>query len=174
MCRLTLLFKQMNHTDKTAQYNTLIEQIKSLVADEYNKVGILANVSAAMKQTFPNEYFWVGFYFVQDDELQIGPFQGTVACMRIAKGRGVCGTAWNENRTLVVPDVERFAGHIACSSLSRSEIVVPIRETGSGRVLGVIDIDSTSLDTFDEKDAEKLEEIAKILAETVGESKNNL
>ena len=94
--------------------------------------------------------------------------------MRIAKGRGVCGTAWNENRTLVVPDVERFAGHIACSSLSRSEIVVPIRETGSGRVLGVIDIDSTSLDTFDEKDAEKLEEIAKILAETVGESKNNL
>ncbi|MBO1363204.1 GAF domain-containing protein [Prevotella sp. A2931] len=155
----------MNHTDKTALYNTLIEQIRSLVAGEHNMIGVLANVSAAMKQTFPNQYFWVGFYLVRNDELQLGPFQGTVACMRIAKGRGVCGTAWKENRTLIVSDVEQFADHIACSSLSRSEIVVPIREKGSARVLGVIDIDSTSLHTFDEKDAEKLEEIAKILAE---------
>ncbi len=157
---------------KKEKYELLCQQVESLAEGEENKVGVLANVSAAMKSVFPLEYFWVGFYLVSEGRgtadasqpvLQLGPFQGTVACYTIPYGRGVCGTAWAERRTLVVPDVEAFPGHIACSSLSRSEIVVPIFGAG-GDVVGVIDIDSTELDTFDSTDALYLEKIAKILS----------
>lgn len=154
--------------NKAAKYATLKAQIRSLVEGETNRVGVLANVAAAMKEAFPEEFFWVGFYLVAEGELQLGPFQGSVACMHIAKGRGVCGTAWEKDCTLIVPDVELFDGHIACSSLSRSEIVVPIHHALSGEVIGVIDIDSTSLNTFDKTDGKNLEEIAKILGERVG------
>lgn len=152
---------------KTERYELLCQQVESLARGERNEVGVLANVSAAMKSAFPMEYFWVGFYLVRrvDDAevLQLGPFQGTVACYTIGFGRGVCGSAWRERRTLVVPDVEAFPGHIACSSLSRSEIVTPIMGA-AGDVRGVIDIDSTELGTFDDVDALYLEKIAKILA----------
>lgn len=174
MSTYSLYMQSYQSMDKNEKYNLLTAQVRSLAAGETNHVGLLANVAAAMKAAFPEAFFWVGFYWVRDEELQLGPFQGPVACMRIAKGRGVCGTAWRENCTLIVPDVEKFAGHIACSSLSRSEIVVPIRHHRSGEVLGVIDIDSTSLQTFDQTDGLNLEAIAKILAETIGESKNNL
>ena len=112
--------------DKKDKYETLCVQIKSLVEGEKNVIGVLSNVSSIMHETFPERYFWVGFYLVNGDELQLGPFQGSVACYHIKKGRGVCGTAWAENSTLIVDDVEAFPTHIACSSLSRSEIVVPI------------------------------------------------
>ena len=155
---------------KKERYELLCQQVESLAEGEEDWVGVLANVSAAMKSVFPLEYFWVGFYLVKEEGgrasqpvLQLGPFQGTVACYTIPYGRGVCGTAWAERRTLVVPDVEAFPGHIACSSLSRSEIVVPIFG-GDGDVKGVIDIDSTELDTFDATDTLYLEKIAKILA----------
>lgn len=158
---------------KQEKYEQLCAQVTSLAEGVENEAGVLANVSAAMKEMFPEEYFWVGFYLVKDvagrdeereEQLQLGPFQGTVACYTIPYGRGVCGTAWAERRTLVVPDVEAFPGHIACSSLSRSEIVVPIFG-GDGNVAAVIDIDSTELATFDDTDALYLEKIAKILAE---------
>lgn len=158
---------------KQEKYEQLCAQVTSLAEGVENEAGVLANVSAAMKEMFPEEYFWVGFYLVKDvagrdekreEQLQLGPFQGTVACYTIPCGRGVCGMAWAERRTLVVPDVEAFPGHIACSSLSRSEIVVPIFG-GDGNVAAVIDIDSTELATFDDTDALYLEKIAKILAE---------
>ena len=149
--------------DKEQRYALLLSQIGQLCEGENNTTGLLANVSAAMKTTFPDEYFWVGFYLVHGDELWLGPFQGTVACMRIAYGRGVCGSSWARRASLVVPDVEAFPGHIACSSLSRSEIVVPIFGA-SGEVVGVIDIDSTALATFDDTDRRYLESIAKILS----------
>ena len=149
--------------DKEQRYALLLSQIGQLCEGENNTTGLLANVSAAMKTTFPDEYFWVGFYLVHGDELWLGPFQGTVACMRIAYGRGVCGSSWARRESLVVPDVEAFPGHIACSSLSRSEIVVPIFGA-SGEVVGVIDIDSTALATFDDTDRRYLESIAKILS----------
>lgn len=148
--------------NKQSRYETLISQVKSLVEGEDNAVGVLANVAAAMREAFMEEYFWVGFYLVKGDELLLGPFQGTVACYRIKRGRGVCGTAWAEKRTIVVPDVEEFPGHIACSSLSRSEIVVPIYNKEKD-VIGVIDIDSRELNTFDKTDANGLEEVAKLL-----------
>ena len=188
--------------EKKDRYELLCKQVESLAAGETNVVGVLANVSAAMKTMFPEEFFWVGFYLVcpqggrvqgafgavqrpsavqrvQDAKvsptggglegvLLLGPFQGTVACYEIPYGKGVCGAAWKERKTLVVPDVEEFPGHIACSSLSRSEIVVPMflpdEEDGHGEVWGVIDIDSTELSTFDEVDAEYLERIATILS----------
>ena len=157
---------------KKERYELLCQQVESLAEGEANKVGVLANVSAAMKSVFPLEFFWVGFYLVNEEGgksdasrsvLQLGPFQGTVACYTIPFGRGVCGAAWAVRRTIVVPDVEAFPGHIACSSLSRSEIVVPIFGAG-GDVAGVIDIDSTELNTFDSTDAQYLEKIAKILS----------
>ena len=175
--------------NKEERYDLLLRQIESLVAGETNTVGILANVSAAMKEMFPEEFFWVGFYLVDEEArvLRLGPFQGTVACYTIPYGRGVCGAAWAQGRTLVVPDVELFPGHIACSSLSRSEIVVPVKsfspldfcpsgnEGGGGEwlggashptpVRGVIDIDSKELGTFDETDREWLERIACLLSE---------
>ena len=140
---------------KEEQYRTLLPQIKSLIDGETDLIANLANICAALKSTF--NFFWVGFYLVKDDELVLGPFQGPVACTRIKKGRGVCGTAWQEAKTLVVPDVDLFPGHIACSSLSRSEIVVPI--VRNGVVVGVLDVESDQLATFDNTDRLFLEQI---------------
>lgn len=148
--------------DKQSRYNELISQIKVFANDADTPISVLSNCAAVMKMIFPEEYFWVGFYIVDGDELYLGPFQGTPACTRIKFGRGVCGTAWKEQRTLVVEDVEKFPGHIACSSLSRSEIVVPLKHNGV--VVGEIDIDSTQLSTFDDEDRVYLEKAADIIA----------
>lgn len=145
--------------DKEAQYVSLIPQIKALLEGETDLVANLANIAAALKEQFG--WFWVGFYWVKKDELVLGPFQGPVACTRIRKGRGVCGTSWAEAKTLIVPDVEKFPGHIACSSLSKSEIVVPIIR--NGEVLGVLDVDASELDQFDEVDQRYLEEIVALV-----------
>ena len=145
---------------KYEKYRALLPQLKSLVADESDMIANLANVSAALKETF--SFFWVGFYIVKKDELVLGPFQGPLACTRIKKGRGVCGTAWEKAETQIVPDVDAFPGHIACSSLSRSEIVVPLKRE-DGEVWGVLDIDSDDLGGFDETDARFLEEMIKML-----------
>ena len=146
---------------KDEKYQLLTEQIKALTADENDVVSVMANVCAAIHEAMG--YFWTGFYIVKDGELRLGPFQGPVACMHIGFGRGVCGTAWQQRQTQVVPDVEQFPGHIACSSLSRSEIVVPI-VTADGIVRAVLDIDSKELGTFDNTDAAYLEQICAIVA----------
>jgi GAF domain-containing protein len=146
-------------TDKAEQYQSLIPQIEALLTGEPDLIANLANVCAALKEQF--KWFWVGFYLVKDDELVLGPFQGPVACTRIAMGKGVCGAAWQQQKTLVVPDVEAFPGHIACSSLSRSEIVVPV--FSGENVVAVLDVDSEELDQFDETDAQYLEQLVKIL-----------
>ena len=146
---------QLADGTKTDQYRSLLPQIRALTEGEPDRVANLANVVAALKQQFG--WLWVGFYLVKDGELVVGPFQGPVACTRISKGRGVCGTSWQEGRTLIVPDVEAFPGHIACSSLSRSEIVVPIFHKGA--VVGVLDVDSAELNDFDEEDRRWLEEM---------------
>jgi L-methionine (R)-S-oxide reductase len=140
---------------KEDRYRSLLPQIKALTEGETDLVANLANVVAALKAQFG--WFWVGFYLVKDGELVVGPFQGPVACTRIRKGRGVCGASWEQERTLIVPDVEAFPGHIACSSLSRSEIVVPVFRKGT--VVGVLDVDSSELDDFDEEDRRWLEEM---------------
>ena len=145
--------------DKTAEYQSIIPQINALVTGEPDLVANLANTVAALKEQFG--WFWVGFYLVKGDELVLGPFQGPVACTRIKKGRGVCGASWAEAKTLIVPDVEAFPGHIACSSLSKSEIVVPVIR--NGRVIGVLDVDSDRPDHFDETDQLFLEEIVTSL-----------
>ena len=145
----------INGENKRELYETLLPQLQSLTAGETDVVANMANVAAALKQTF--DFFWVGFYLVKGDELVLGPFQGPIACTRIRFGRGVCGTAWKEAHTLIVPDVEQFPGHIACSSDSKSEIVVPMMREGN--VIGVLDIDSDELDSFDTIDARYLEEI---------------
>ena len=144
---------------KEARYALLYEQIKSLLAGETDPIARMANVAAMIHFTF--RFFWTGFYRVVGNELVLGPFQGPLACMRIGYGRGVCGVAWREARTLVVPDVEQFPGHNACSSLSRSEIVVPIERDGV--IQGVLDIDSEELATFDETDQVWLERIVALL-----------
>lgn len=144
---------------KEEKYRTLLPQLKSLLEGEDDLIANLANASAALKETF--RFFWVGFYLVKGEELVLGPFQGPIACTRIKKGRGVCGTAWAKAQTLVVPDVDAFPGHIACSSLSRSEIVVPLRNAEG--VWGVLDIDSEELNSFDETDARFLEELCSWL-----------
>ncbi len=146
--------------DKNETYRMLAKQVESLIEGENNPTGQLANAAALLHETMG--WWWTGFYLVNGDNLQLGPFQGPIACYSIKRGRGVCGTAWQENRTLVVPDVEQFPGHIACSSLSRSEIVVPLRDS-EGTVLGVLDIDSKELATFDDVDAHWLEQIAQII-----------
>ena len=146
---------------KNEQYRLLTEQIKALIAGETDQVAVMANVCAAIHETMG--FFWTGFYRVVDGELVLGPFQGPVACMHIPYGRGVCGTAWQQHRTLVVPDVEQFPGHIACSSLSRSEIVVPVC-AADGDVVAVLDIDSKQLATFDDTDRECLEGICQLLS----------
>lgn len=141
-------------------YTLLNKQLEALVGGEQNTVGILANAAALLKET--TGWFWTGFYMVHGDQLWLGPFQGPVACCRIGFGKGVCGSAWAQGRSLVVPDVEDFPGHIACSSLSRSEIVVPI--FSGGRVLGVLDIDSTETGTFTEEDRIGLEAFCAVLS----------
>jgi GAF domain-containing protein len=144
---------------KIDQYEGLLPQIAGLLEGETDLVANLANITGALKEQFG--WFWVGFYLVKQDELVLGPFQGPVACTRIRKGRGVCGTSWAEAKTLIVPDVEAFPGHIACSSLSRSEIVVPLIKDGN--VWGVLDVDSADLDTFDETDRLYLERVAGMI-----------
>jgi L-methionine (R)-S-oxide reductase len=146
--------------NKAERYQSLIPQIKGLLEGEPDLVANLANVSAALKEQF--NWLWIGFYLVKGDELVLGPFQGPVACTRIKKGRGVCGAAWQNAATLIVPDVEKFPGHIACSSLSRSEIVVPIIK--NGEVIAVLDVDSDELDQFDETDKKYLQEIISLIA----------
>src|SRR5437764_2444008 len=140
---------------KKEQYKALLPQIKSLVDGEPDFIANLANISAALKEQF--NWLWVGFYRIIDDELVLGPFQGPVACTRIKKGKGVCGKAWETEEIIVVPDVEKFPGHIACSSLSKSEIVIPYYLNGN--VAGVLDIDSVEYDKFDETDKEFLQKI---------------
>jgi L-methionine (R)-S-oxide reductase len=144
---------------KEEQYQSLLPQIEGLLSGEDDLVANMANVTAALKEQFG--WLWVGFYLVKNDELVLAPFQGPVACTRIRKGRGVCGTSWAEERTLIVPDVEKFPGHIACSSLSRSEIVLPIIKQGS--VIGVLDVDSEALASFDEVDEQYLKHILDLI-----------
>lgn len=140
---------------KEEQYRSLLPQVQSLIEGEEDLVANLANVAAALKEAFG--FFWVGFYLVKQDELVLGPFQGPVACTRIRKGRGVCGTAWKSAATQLVPDVDAFPGHIACSSRSRSEIVIPLFKDGV--VWGVLDVDSDQLNSFDETDQVYLEQL---------------
>ncbi len=147
--------------EKEEKYRLLTEQVRSLIAGETDSVSVMANVSAAIHETMG--FFWTGFYMVHGDELRLGPFQGSVACMHIPFGRGVCGTAWQRKETVVVPDVEAFPGHIACSSLSRSEIVVPVFNA-TNEVVAVLDIDSRDLNTFDEIDKKWLEDIVALLS----------
>ncbi|MEE0488174.1 MAG: GAF domain-containing protein [Prevotella sp.] len=148
--------------DKQSRYAELISQIEVFANDADHPISVLSNCAAVMKTIFPEEYFWVGFYIVDGDELYLGPFQGMPACTRIKFGRGVCGTAWKEQRSLVIEDVKKFPEHIACSSLSRSEIVVPLKHNGV--VVGEIDIDSTELATFDDVDRQFLEHAAEMIA----------
>ena len=144
---------------KAGQYEALIPQINGLITGEPDLVANLANVAAALKEQF--KWWWVGFYLVKGNELVLGPFQGPVACTRIAKGRGVCGAAWQQATTLIVPDVEKFPGHIACSSLSKSEIVVPVIR--KGEVIGVLDVDSEFAAHFDTTDQRFLEAIIEMI-----------
>ncbi len=145
---------------KEDQYRSLLPQIQGLLTGEDDLIANMANVCGALKEQFG--WLWVGFYIVKNDELVLGPFQGPVACTRIKKGRGVCGTAWAEAKTLIVPNVEKFPGHIACSSLSKSEIVVPLFQ--DSEVKAVLDVDSTDLDQFDETDQQYLEDIVKLIS----------
>ena len=146
--------------DKSEQYRSLIPQISALIEGENDLIANMANVCAALKEQF--NFFWIGFYMVKGDELVLGPFQGPVACTRIRKGKGVCGTSWNEAKTIIVPDVEAFPGHIACSSASKSEIVILIIRNGA--VIGVLDVDSDQLNSFDETDADLLNEILQLIS----------
>jgi L-methionine (R)-S-oxide reductase len=145
--------------NKTEQYQSLIPQIKGIMEGETDLIANLANVAAALKEQFG--WLWLGFYIVKNNELVVGPFQGPVACTRIKKGRGVCGTSWAESKTIIVPDVEKFPGHIACSSLSRSEIVVPIIR--NNEVVAILDADSEHLDHYDTTDQHYLEEIVNLI-----------
>jgi GAF domain-containing protein len=147
--------------NKAENYKTIVPQIKTLCSGEPNLTANLANIAAALKEAF--DFFWVGFYLVDSsDELVLGPFQGPVACTRIQKGKGVCGSAWAQEKTLLVPDVEAFPGHIACSSLSKSEIVVPIIKGGS--VVAILDVDSSVLNDFDEIDEKELNNLCEWVA----------
>lgn len=145
--------------DKQELYENLLPQVASLVAGEGDLVANMANMAAALKQTFG--FFWVGFYRVVGEQLVLAPFQGPIACTRIRYGKGVCGTAWKEARTVIVPDVDAFPGHIACSSASRSEIVVPIMR--EKQVIAVLDIDSDQLNSFDDTDRIYLERLVALL-----------
>ncbi|MFV0539157.1 MAG: GAF domain-containing protein [Dysgonomonas sp.] len=147
------------NASKAEKYESLLPQLKGLLTGETDTIANFANVSAALKQIFG--FFWVGFYIVKREELVLGPFQGTIACTRIKYGKGVCGTAWKEKRTVIVEDVNQFPGHIACDAASQSEIVVPlfIRD----EVIAVLDVDSEHLNHFDETDARYLQQIVKLL-----------
>ena len=144
---------------KDEQYQNLLPQIKGLLDGEPDLIANLANITGALKEQF--NWLWTGFYIVRNGELVLGPFQGPVACTRIKKGRGVCGTSWAEAKTLIVPDVEQFPGHISCSSLSRSEIVVPVIR--NNEVVAVLDVDSVALNTFNETDKQYLESIIDLI-----------
>lgn len=144
---------------KTEKYATLLPQIQSVVSGEPDMIANMANIASMLHETF--HFWWTGFYRVIDGVLVLGPFQGPLACTRIKRGKGVCGTAWAEQQTIIVPDVDAFPGHIACSSLSRSEIVVPVKR--NGEVIAVLDIDSKDLNTFDTTDQKYLEQITQIL-----------
>lgn len=146
--------------DKQQRYKELLPQVKALIQGEPNLTANLANVAAALNMAFG--HLWTGFYIVDGEQLVLGPFQGPIACTRIFYGRGVCGTAWKEEKTIVVPDVEAFPGHIACSSLSKSEIVVPVIR--NGKVIAVLDVDSENLNTFDMIDQEYLEKICECVS----------
>ena len=148
---------------KAEQYQSLLPQIGGLLEGETDLIANLANIAGALKEQF--NWLWVGFYLVKKNELVLGPFQGPVACTRIQYGRGVCGSSWKEKKTLIVPDVEKFPGHIACSSLSRSEIVVPLWQ--GNEVFGILDVDSEELNHFDETDAEYLGKILQLLKPVV-------
>ncbi|MBA2249152.1 MAG: GAF domain-containing protein [Chitinophagaceae bacterium] len=145
--------------NKEEKYQSLVPQIKGLLTGEDDVVANMANVAAALKEQF--QWLWVGFYVVKDNELVLAPFQGPVACTRIKKGRGVCGSCWEEAKTLIVPDVEKFPGHIACSSISKSEIVVPVMK--EGEVVAVLDIDSEAYDFFDDTDKKYLEMVVALI-----------
>ena len=146
--------------NKEELYSNLVPQIASVIELESDEVANMANIAACIQETF--HFWWVGFYRVIDGELVLGPFQGPLACTRIKKGRGVCGTAWVEEKTMVVPDVDKFPGHIACSSASRSEIVVPVFR--GNEIYGVLDIDSEKLNTFDDTDKKWLEKLVSVLS----------
>lgn len=145
--------------DKNERYQTLIPQLQTLVSGETDVIANLSNIVAALKQTM--DFFWVGFYIVRDSQLVLGPFQGPVACTRIDFGKGVCGTAWKDRETIIVPDVEKFPGHIACSSASRSEIVLPVFKNNA--VAMVLDVDSEKLNDFDDNDRKALAHVIKII-----------
>lgn len=144
---------------KTEKYQSLIPQIEALLQGEADLIANLANICAALKEQF--NWFWVGFYLIKNDELVLGPFQGPVACTRIAKGKGVCGTSWAKGEIIIVPDVDQFPGHIACASASRSEIVLPLYQ--QGHIIGVLDVDSEYLSYFDDIDALYLNKIISLL-----------
>lgn len=144
---------------KEQQYQSLLPQIAALINGERDLIANLANISAALKEQF--NWFWVGFYLVKNDELVLGPFQGPVACTRIQKGKGVCGTSWLKAETIIVPNVDEFPGHIACASASKSEIVLPVYQ--GENIIGVLDVDSEYLNHFDEVDAKYLGEIVKLI-----------
>lgn len=149
----------LTHTNKAERYKELIPQLLALIETETDLYANLANITAGLKEAF--DFFWVGFYLVKEGELVLGPFQGPVACTRIAFGKGVCGTSWAQKETILVPDVERFPGHIACNAASKSEIVVPIHKDGN--VLAVLDVDSADLNDFDATDQLYLEELTAAL-----------
>ena len=149
--------------DKNENYQLLLAQVRAITKDETDAVANMANVAALIQETF--RFWWTGFYRVVDNQLVLGPFQGPVACTRIGFGKGVCGTAWKEKKILVVQDVEQFPGHIACSSESKSEIVVPLMK--QGEVVGVLDIDSERLATFDDTDRQWLDQIAEAVADVL-------
>ncbi|MDR9397661.1 MAG: GAF domain-containing protein [Salibacter sp.] len=155
----------VNNLKKEEKYKQLIQQVKALVDGETNRIANMANVCAALKEVF--NFFWIGFYLVENDQLVLGPFQGPVACTRISKGKGVCGTAWSKNKTMLIPDVEQFPGHIACSAQSKSEIVLPFYN-GQNQIAGVLDIDSDQLNSFDETDSQYLEKLLNELREALG------
>ena len=144
---------------KEEQYLALIPQVEGLLMGETDLVANMANVTAALKEQF--NFLWVGFYLVKNDELVLAPFQGPVACTRMKKGRGVCGKSWAENTILIVPDVEKFPGHIACSSSSKSEIVIPILK--ANEIIGVLDVDSAEYNSFDDTDAKYLQQIIELI-----------
>lgn len=151
------------HQSKAETYQELLPQIKSLIEGEKNLVANLANIAGALKQTF--NWWWVGFYWVDEKDLVLGPFQGPIACTRIGFNKGVCGTAWAKSQTIIVPNVEEFPGHIACSALSKSEVVVPVIKDNT--VLGVLDCDSEFLNHYDETDRIYLEQLCDLIAKTI-------
>ncbi len=159
---LTILPKTATKED---QYKSLLPQIQALISGENDLIANLANITAALKQSF--EFLWIGFYLVKNNELVLGPFQGPIACTRIALGKGVCGTAWKEKKTIVVEDVDKFPGHIACSSESRSEIVVPVIK--NGEVVMVLDVDSATLAAFDAVDEIYLTKLAGIISDILSQ-----